>query len=306
MLVEPDLLAAALGLPPGTGVEWEPLSARPAGPQLGILAPPGMDERRAVVRPVVDEAAENHAAVLEALARAGFGNAPRLVAFAAGCAIEEWVPGVSALSLVPPPGSCEAAMDALAALHGLGIREGLRWELAPAALLPGEDLPLHRLGFSAHEREPARAPLTDARALLLGGPFGFVHGEATAAHVLLVPGGATLTGFGNAGLGLPLCDVAAFLLTAGLEADARHALACRYATARGLPGEATASLVDLAGIWWGLQELLALPRRQILALGDEVATHRLSSTAVRIDRGIRRSAGFHPLAASARAALWPA
>jgi hypothetical protein len=307
MLIEAGQLVAALGLMPGTTVEWEPLTARPAGPQLAILAPPGGDdERRVVVRPAVDEASENHVAVLETLSRAGFARAPRLVAFVGGCAVEEWVAGVSALSLVPPQGSCEAAMDALAALHALEVHEGLRWEVEPGEVLPDAEVPLHRLGFAAHEREPARASLASARSVLLEAPFGFVHGESTAAHVLLRPMGATLIGFGAAGFGAQFFDVAALLLTAGLEAGERRRLSCRYAASRQLPAEPTADLIDLAGIWWGLQELLALPRRQILALGDEAATHRLSTAAVRIEHGTRRPAGTHPLAASIRAALWRA
>jgi len=259
-----------------------------------------------VVRPAIDEAAENHVAVLDALTRAGFAHSPRLVAFAGGCAVEEWVAGVSALSLVPPQGSCEAAMDALAALHALQVREGLRWELVPGEVLAEGEVPLHRLGFAAHEREPARELLASARTVLLETPLGFVHGEATASHLLLRPGGATLTGFGAAGFGMQLFDVAAFLLTAGLDGNERRILARRYSTARGLPFEPTADLIDLVSIWWGLHELLTLPRQQILALGDEGATHRLSTAAARIERGIRSAAGDHPLAASIRAALWPA
>jgi len=306
MLVEAEQLAAALGLPATAAVEWEPLAAQPTGPHLAIFTLAGVQERRVVVRPVFDEPSENHIAVMEALSRAGFKQVPRLLAFVGGCAVEEWVPGVSALALVPPPGSCEAAMEVLAALHVLDVREGLRWDTAADIVLPEGEVPLHRLGFSAREREPAQALLAEARLVLLETPFALVHGEATAGHVLLRPGGATLTGFGAAGFGAQLIDVAAFLLTAGLDPGNRRRLSEWYATVRGLPAAATTDLIDLAGIWWGLHELLGLPRRQILALGDEGATHRLSTAAGRIERGIRRPTGNHPLAAAIRAALWPA
>lgn len=306
MTVDDRTLAAALRLPADMRVEREPLGGSVDGPELVIFGAPGEGTGlRAVVRSVENEQDENHVAVLEALGRAGFANAPRLLGFAGGCAIEEWAPGVSALSLAPPARSCEAAIDALAALHGLNIREGLRWELGVSGLLAQGEVPLHRLGFAAHEREPARGPLAAAREALLATPAGFVHGAATAGHVLLRPGGATLVCFGEAGFGLQLFDVAAFLQTSGLEAQARRDLASRYAVARGLPGAETADLADLASLWWGMHELLGLPRRQVMALGDENATYNLSTAATRIERGIRQAAGTHPLASAVRAALWP-
>lgn len=301
-----DGIVAALGLPAGTRVEREPLTGRPGGPELAMLRAPGEEgEQRVVVRRVEDEESENHIAVLEALGRAGFAHAPRLLGFAGGGrAIEEWAEGVSALSLTPPPGSCEAAMDALAELHSLNMREGMRWEETPAEFLPGGEVPLYRLGFAAHEREPAREPLATARETLLASPMGFVHGAATADHVLLRPNGATLVSFGSAGFGVQMFDMAAFLLTAGVEAEERRALAMRWASMRALPAEATADLADLAALWWGLHELLGLPRRQVEALGDENATYALNLTAGRIERGIRAAAGQHPVAAAIRNALW--
>ncbi len=306
MTVDDRALAAALRLPPDVRVEREPLTGRADGPELIIFGAPGeATALRVVVRRVQSEEAENHVAVLETLGRAGFAHAPRLLGFAGGCSIEEWAAGVSALSLAPPAGSCEAAIDALATLHGMNIREGLRWELGVSALLAEDEVPLHRLGFAAHEREPARGPLAAAREALLGTPTGFVHGAATAERVLLRPGGATLISFGGAGFGLHLFDLAAFLLTSGIEAQVRRDLAARYAVARGLPVADTMDLADLASLWWGLHELLGLPRRQVMALGDENATYNLTTAAARIERGVRQATGTHPLAAAVRAALWP-
>lgn len=305
MTIDDGTLARMLGLPADAVVEREPLTGPADGVELAIVGAPGEAEsRRAVVRRVAGEEAENHVAVLEALGRTGFAHSPRVLGIAGGHAVEEWVAGVSALALAPPEGSLEAAMDVLAALHALNIREGLRWELDAAGLLPGAEFPLHRLGFAAHEREPAREPLAGTREALLASPAGFVHGAATADHVLLRPGGAALISFHAAGLGLQLFDVAAFLLTSGVEAGARRELSMRYAAARGLPANETADLADLAALWWGLHELLVLPRRQVMALGDENATYRLNTAANRIEGGIRRGAGSHPLAAAIRGALW--
>lgn len=306
MTIDDRSLASMLGLAAGTHVEREPLTGRADGPELAILGTPGdAGCKHVVVRQLAGEAAENHVAVLEALGRAGFTHAPRLLGIAGCCAIEEWVAGVSALSLAPPEGSLEAAMDVIAALHRLDLREGLRWEVGIAGLLPEEEFPLHRLGFAAHERGPAREPLAAAREALLSSTAGFMLGAATADRVLLRPGGATLVSLGAGGFGLQLFDVAAFLLTAGIEADRRGELAMRYASARDLPAEETAGLADLAALWWGLHELLVLPRRQVMSLGDENATYRLNTAASRIERGIRQAAGSHALADAIRAALWP-
>lgn len=305
MLVDPVTLARALGLPASAEVEFEPLAGASVLAEIATVRT-SEGSRRVVLRSNHDsEAAMNHCAVMEALTNAGFGAMPKLIGVDLDVAIESWVDGVTALQLVPPAGSAEAAIEALAALHALPVREGLRWGASPAEALPGPDVPLHRLGFAAHEREPAREWLQAMHEVLLEGPFGFVHGEATAANVLLAPGRAWLTEFSGAGFGAQLFDVAAFLLTCGLEAPARQALAARYAQARGL-GRETADLVDLAGIAWGMNELLGLPRRQVETLGDDIATEMLRTIAVRIDRGIRQGAGSHPVAVALRAALWPA
>jgi hypothetical protein len=68
----------------------------------------------------------------------------------------------------------------------------------------------------------------------------------------------------------------------------------------------TADAVDLAGILWGISELLVLPRRSIELLGDDVASDALNTAAARIERGVREPAGTQPMAAAVRAALWPA
>ena len=300
MLVDPAQVLAALGLAPDTPFEVEPFGETPGAPARFIAG------GRAVVvrRPFDDTAAMNNAAVAEALANAGYAHTPRLLGFAGDATIEEEVPGATALQLVPPPGSAEAAMGALAALHSLPVQEGLDWGLAPTDLFPDEDIPLHRLGFASEEREAARGPLADARRALLASPFGFAHRDAAAANVLLGQGQAWLVNFGSAGYGPQLFDVAAFLLTLGIEAAGRRVLAMTYARARGTdPGE-TADLVDLLGILWGIGEQLGLPRRLIESLGDDAATAALKLAATRIEEGMRAPAGDSPTARAIRRALW--
>ncbi|WP_322795893.1 hypothetical protein [Tepidiforma sp.] len=300
MLAEPADVLRALGLPPAAPYTVEPLGEAAGSPERWLAG-----DRSAIVRcPPTEEAARNHQAVFEALAQAGFAAMPRLLGFSGLAAIEEDVPGASALQVVPPPGALEAAVTALAALHALPVREGLDWEKAPADLLAGAPLPLFRLGFAAHEREAAAAPLEAARAELLASPFGFAHRAATAANVRLAPGRAWWVDFSAAGFGPQLFDLAALLLTSGLEAPARRVLAMGYARVRALDPDRTADLADLAGIWWGIDELLGLPRRQVAALGDDAALAALNLAAVRIERGIREPAGAHPAAAAIRRALW--
>ncbi len=300
MLADPRDVARALGLPTGSEPVREPLGEAPGAPERWSGG------GRAVIarRPLPEEAAHNHAAVFEALSRAGFPHIPRLLGFSGLATLEEEVPGLTALQVEPPPGSAAAAVAALAALHTLPLREGLDWEKPPAELLPGAPPPLYRLGFAAHEREAAAPGFAAAREALLAGPFGFAHRAATAANLLLAPGRAWLVNFGAAGFGHQLFDVAAFLLTSGLDAPARRVLAMEYARLRGLEPEATADLVDLAGIAWGVEELLGLPRRQVEALGDDAALAALNLAAVRIERGMREPAGGAPAAAAIRRALW--
>ncbi|MGH2633681.1 MAG: phosphotransferase family protein, partial [Tepidiformaceae bacterium] len=192
-----------------------------------------------------------------------------------------------------------------AELHALPVREGLDWGVEPDDLIVDEEVPLHRLGFAWDEREAAREPLAAARRAVLGGPFGFAHRDATAAHILLAPHSATLVDFERAGFGPQLFDVAAFLLTSGLEPAARRALAASYARLRGMEPLAAIDLIDLSGILWGIGEMLILPRRLIEALGDDAASERIRTCASRIDHGMRLAAGEHAVAAAIRRALWP-
>jgi hypothetical protein len=303
MLADPAAVLRALRLAPDTAVDVEPPGR---GVERWTFCPPGGERRVAIVRAHPErELAANHAAVVEALSRDGFTGMPPVLAILGDAVIEAGVSGVSALALVPPAQSLEAAMSALAVLHSLGLREGLRWDEAPEALLPSE-WPLHRLGFAAYEREAVAPALAAARDEVLRSPWGFTHGDCTAASVLLSPGQAALTDFHLAGLGPQLFDVAAFLLTAGLSADVRRELASAYARGRGLDPGATADTVDLAGILWGIAELLVLPRRSIELFGDDAAIAALTTAAVRIERGLREPAGSQPAALAIRAVLWSA
>lgn len=306
MLVSEADLRAALRLSREAEIDVEPLGVREGSPERIAIREPGASVRVVVARSDPDpERAMNHLAVMEALSRAGFDRTPGLLAAVGGVAIEEWIDGAPALSLVPPPGSAEAAMEALAALHALPVREGLDWEKGPSEVLPNPDVPLFRLGFASPEREPARAPLLAAHEALRKSPFGFAHRGATAGNILLQPGRAWLTDFGRAGFGPQLFDVAAFLLTSGLDAPARAALAATYARSRGM-GLDMAGLIDLAGLVWGLEELLGVPRRQVECFGDDGATEALRVAATRIERGIRVAAGRDEIAVALREALWPA
>ena len=306
MLVEPGRLIGAIRLAPGTTADYEPLSDAPFAPERVALRPPGEPARLVLLRSFIDpEAACNHLAVMEALTNARFPFAPRLLAIIDDVAVEDWTEGATALAIVPPPGACEAAMGALAALHALPIREGLNWGASPADLLPDGAMPLHRLGFAVHEREPAAGPLAAGRTAVLASPFGFTHGAATAAHVLLARDRAVLVNFERAGYGSHYMDVAAFLLTSGLEAPARRALAAHYARQRGSDPFRAIDGIDLAGVLWGLDHLLHFPRRLIEALGDDGASEALRTAAARVERGIRAPAGDHPAATAIRAALWP-
>ena len=300
-MVSGEEALAALGTPPGTPFEWEPAGGGTARIYIQGAAPVEV-----VLRQHADgEARQNHLAVFERLRVAGFGAMPELLAVCGEATIESAPRAGTALQFVPPPGSAEAAMAALAALHALPIKEGLDWGRSPTDLLPPEEFPLHRLGFSADEREPARAPLLEAHDYLLASPFGFAHRNATAANVLLAPGQSWLCDFARAGFGPQLWDVAAFLLTSGLEGPARRALAAAYASQRGLAPDTAADLVDLLGILWGMHWLLELPRRLITNLGDDPTTDALKLCATRIDRGMRQPAGDSGPAAAIRAALWP-
>ena len=303
-MVDEAQVLNALGLPPGAPVRWEALGDSPWSALRLTFA--GDSRLEAVIREPADpQAAQNHAAVFEALANAGFGHAPRLLGFAGSATIEEALPGTTAMQLVPPPGAAEAAMEAFAALHALPVREGLDWGAEPADLFPAGDVPLHRLGFSSAEREPALAPLAAAREELLRSPFAFAHRDGIASNVVLAPGRAWLTDFSTAGYGAQYLDVAAFLLTSGIEAAGRRALAAAYARQRGTEPGATANAIDVLGILWGISWQLELPRRLITSLGDDTATEIWKLAASRIDRAIRQPAGDSATAAAVRRALWP-
>jgi|GEM_PF-1457334 len=307
MPVDEQLVIQALRLPAGTAATSERLGEHPYAPVRLTLCPPGQSELVVLVRrDPDDERAANHLAVMEALTNRGFPFAPRLLAIAGDAAVEEWEDGLTALNVKMETHDLAAAVDAIAALHALDVREGLRWEQQPAGLLPAEEFPLYRLGFAAHEREPAREPLTQAREQLLAGPFGFTHGHATAGNVLFTANGPRLVNFADAGYGHQLFDVAAFLATCGADAGLRRELAERYARTRRLDVSATVDLVDLATIWWGLHDLLPLPRRLVEMLGDDAAIEALKLSANRIEAALREPAGDSPIAAAIRAALWPA
>jgi hypothetical protein len=305
MLVDPATILRMLALPAETRFEVEPLGDIPGSPERWRVST--SDGVRSVIirRPIDPEESANHAAVMEALAAKGFAHMPQLLGFAGDATVEVEPEGVTALQVVPPAGSAEAAVQALAALHGLLLREGLDWDLQPGELIPDEELPLHRLGFAAGERDPARAPLAEARAAVVASAFGFAHRNAAAANILLAPNRAWLTDFGQAGHGAQVYDVAAFLLTSGIEAAGRRALAAAYARARGWDAGPTVDLVDVAGILWGIGELLTLPRKLIETLGDDGATAHLKLSVSRIEKGIRQPAGDSANAAAIRAALWP-
>ena len=287
-------------------VDAEPLGEVRYAPERVSLCVPGAPERLVLLRGFGEsDEAENHIAVMEALARAGFKHMPALLGAIGLVAIEEWIDGLTAIAVVPPPGACESAVTALAELHALPVREGLRWGMTPADLVSDEEVPLHRLGFAAHEREPALEPLRSGRTAVLATPFGLVHGDPTAARVLFSGSRATLVDYSEAGYGSQFMDVAAFLLTSGLDAAARRALAAHYARVRGLALADTVDGIDLAGIIWGINHLLGLPRRLIETHGDDPASEAISIAAARVTRGIRSAAGEHPAGAAIRAALWP-
>lgn len=303
MLADEHSVLRSLRLPPESEVDIEPSGP---GVERWRICPPGGGPRDVVLRAHPDgELAANHVAVVDTLLRMEFPQMPRPLAVVGEVVIEETLAAVSALALVPPAGSVGAAMRALATLHALDVREGLRWELEPAEILSAGEPPMHRLGFAAHERDAASPWLSRARDAILASPWGFAHGDATAQNVLLAPGRAWLVSFHRAGFGPQVFDVGAFLLTSGLGADERREAAREYATARDFDADVMADVVDLGGILWGVGELLTLPRRSIELFGDDAATSALNTAAVRIERGIREPAGNHAAAAGIRAALWP-
>ncbi|MCK9520294.1 MAG: aminoglycoside phosphotransferase family protein [Dehalococcoidia bacterium] len=306
MPVDPQEIVAALRLPPETTVELEPLGERFGAPVRATLHAEGSAAMVVLARRDPDgERAANHLAVMEALTNRGFPFAPKLLGVAGDAAIEEWEDGLTALNVQIDGDGLASAIDALAALHAQELREGLRWGATPGDLYPEEEIPLHRLGFAAHERGPAQEALAKARKRLLEGPFGFVHGDATAANILFTREGPRLVDFSAAGWGHQLFDVAVFLATCGAEAEVRRELAGRYARVRKLDPFATINGIELATLWWGLQEQLALPRKLVETLGDDGAIEALKLASSRVDRALRERVGNAAEAAAVRAALWP-
>lgn len=303
MLIEHHDLLALLRLPPGTAVEAESAGIYPSLTER-VTAGSGAERRTVILRThMAEEMAANQAAVAEALARAGFAATPTLIAIRGLVTVEEEVAGMPGLALQPSPPALIAVLDALAALHSLPLREGLRFE-QPAQSLIEEELPLYRLGFASFEREAAAPALAEARERLLETPLGFVHGEMTADRALLGPNNAWLVDFSNAGFGVQYMDVAAFLLTSGESGPRRKERAMQYLDARGLAGQDLKE-IEAAELLWGLHWLLGLSRRLVLAYEDESATASLSLLASRIDRGMREGWGLSPLAREIRRGLWP-
>lgn len=303
MLEDEAGLRSLLRIDPTARIDIEDLST----PWAAITHLTATDPPLNVVlkRAVDPEAAYAELAVLEAFGRIGFSAAPHLRAIHADTAILDWVEGATATTLIPPQGGVDAAVDAIAALHGLSIAEGAHWGDPPEAIVEWAPLPLHRLGFSADERDEADPPIAEAFEILRAADWGMTHGDATAANVLLRQGGATLTGWGRAGYGPRLFDLAAFLLTVGIPGPERATAVRRYARARSLDEDSLVAEADLFGVLWGLDWLLPLPRRQIVVMGDDAATSLLVLLANRIERAIKEPAGHHPLAARIRRALWP-
>ncbi len=304
MIIEAPELLALLHLPPETPVDAEPISMYPSLAERVTIGA-GESRRAVVVRSNMDpEMAENHAAITDLLTSAMSGPVPRVYAVQATVTVEEDVPGVSSLALQLPPAALDMAIDTIAALHQLPVREGLRQGEAPDSVIES-NLPLYRLGFTSGEREAAAPHLAKAKELLLEyAPFGFVHGECTADRVLVGNDLAWLVDFSNGGFGCQLFDVAAFLVTSGEPPESRERLAARYARARRLP-ENVGGLVELAELLWGLPWLLGLSRRLVLAYEDETVSSALALIASRIDRATRGGWGGHPVASEIRRALWP-
>lgn len=298
-----EAVREALRLAEGVKVRIEPVGLHPFAP-VEVEVRDGATVDRYIVRRYADEEASvTNAAVLQAVQRFGWSFVPRIAGFVAGLAIEVAPRGVAAIGLSLPLERWQMAVEALTTLHDAGLREGLRWDSAPDEVLPAAPPPLFRLGFAAHERTPAELAFVAVREVLKQTPFGFVHGAPTVERVLFDANAVEVVDYGTAGYGPQLFDIAALLATSGLPASDRARLAELYGQQRKLKG--TGDLVDLAVLVWGIEQLLALPRRQVEYFGDDVATERLVTVAQRIERALREPAGGHPLAQAIRSALWP-
>jgi len=298
-------LAMALGLPAGSRLAISPLTAVTSSCRLvqaRLDQPPGEEF---VIRTYAGEDdLRNHAAVLAALNETGYRCASRLVTLTPRGALEERPPGVAAIAIAVAQGQAAEVCRALAALHASGLSAGRAWGDASGAVPSGE-LPLFRLGFTAEERARAAEP-TIALEEAIGDEWtGVTHGRAISANVVLGEGGPWLLDFASFGVGLQLFDVAAFLLTSGLGPGERRQAAEAYAAERGTERRETADMVDAAGLLWGLDYLLALPRREIELLGDDAGLEWLRLTARRVSTSIREPAGGSGTAAALREVLWP-
>ncbi|MGD9933237.1 MAG: phosphotransferase [Dehalococcoidia bacterium] len=306
MLVDPARLLAALPHPAAASIDVEPLGLLPGSPEQVVVSQPGQPPsvRFVVRRSRNPERAANNIAVLEALERAGFTASPRLVGVVDEAAVETFPGGLPALVLESRHELLGAAMDLLAGLHSLPVREGLRWGMDPHEIIPGAGVPLFRLGFTSEERMAADPLLAAAQVALAASSLGFVQGSLTAGQLLLTETSAFFIDFESAGFGPQLLDVASLLVSLGLAPAARRDLALRYARARALDPTPTADLVDLAGLIWAFQWQLELPRRLIENMGDDPAVTNLRVLAGRIEESIRQPASEHPVALSLRTALW--
>lgn len=301
MLADEATLRRLLGAGPGDELSVEPGAVAPASVERVAWGGRALVVRRAVD----DNLAANNAAVVETLHNAGFSAIPSVLAISGPATVEQEFAGLPLTATEVSARSLELAVDALARLHALPLREGAAWERTRAELLPPSPPPLHRLGFAAHEREPAEPMFDQARAELLETPFGFAHRSLTADKVLAGEGKVVFTGWELAGQGCQLADVALLLATSGAAPPQRDDLARRYARARGLNEQRAPGQVDLATIVFGIDELLELPRRQIEVMGNDNAMSNVILLAGRIERAIRSAAGDHPVAARIRSILWP-
>lgn len=298
------MLASEAALRRFLGSEGE-LQVEPEAPGRERASVPGQPAALVIRRHPDDDFAANNAAVAEALANAGFAHSPKLVGIDGLATIEREFPGVPLTAIEASASIMDQCIDALAELQRLPLREGLGWEQSPGDRLPAAEVPLHRLGFTSAEREPAEAWFQQAQEVLMESPFGFVHGAARAGNVLAGNQGVAVVNFERAGFGAQYMDVAALLATSGLDGTERRRLAERYASKSGRDGDETTALIDLATIVWGVEDQLELPRRQILVMGDDAAMDSLLLMAARTERALREPAGDHPIAAAIRAALWP-
>ena len=304
MLIEPEALLQLLGVPAGTAVEVEPGGMYPSLVDRVTIGS-GPAQQTVIVRSNMDpEMAQNQAAIVDVLTSIRYGPVPRVFAITHSVTVEEEVPAISGLALQMPPVVLEATIDALVELHELPLREGMRQGQPRDSVVEGE-LQLFRLGFASYEREAAAPHIAAAKDLLVSeAPFGFVHGECTAGHILAGAGRAWLVDFSNGGFGCQLFDVAAFLLTSGERPEVRERLAERYVQARGLPF-GTAGLIEMSELLWGLPWLIGLSRRLVLAYEDAAVSSAFSLIASRIDRGMREGWGRSSLAEEIRHGLWP-